>query len=213
LPLFQSHAKINIGLRVLGKRADGFHNLESVFQEIDLCDEIRIEKTAGEVLFTSNEPSLPHDHRNLCLAAFYLLREKFDLHQGISLKLHKNIPVGSGLGGGSSNAAACLKAINEVFELQLSTGMGVKFEAVISGIHELSELNYYFYNDLEPVVFSLYPELADIKNRLRDLGAVFTSLTGSGSAVYGIFRNAENLKKYRRQFSQTYRTFIAKPVI
>lgn len=250
------NAKINIGLNVVAKRPDGYHDLETVFYPISLQDAIDIKeidaddvpqcgykfKVTGSVLDGS-----PDD--NLVVRAFKLLKHDFDLPP-ISFVLYKHIPTGAGLGGGSSDAAFTIKAINDRFSLGLSaeqmedyctrlgadcpffvkntpvfaTGIGNVFHPIelnLSGKvivlvkpdifvstkdayakvkvqrpqHSLTDLlsqpieqwKDTVANDFEPSVFSKYPEIAAIKDRMYDLGALYASMSGSGSSVFGIF--------------------------
>ena len=249
------NAKINIGLNVVAKRPDGYHDLETVFYPINLQDAIDIKemdadvpecgyrfKVTGSVLDGS-----PDD--NLVVRAYRLLKQDFALPP-ISFVLYKHIPTGAGLGGGSSDAAFTIKAINERFALGLSdaqmeeyctrlgadcpffikntpvfaTGIGNVFHPIevnLSGKvmvlvkpdifvstkdayakvtaqrpqQPLTELlaqpiekwKDMVVNDFEPSVFSKYPEIAAIKDRMYDLGALYASMSGSGSSVFGIF--------------------------
>mgnify|MGYP003420539204 FL=1 len=114
--------KINIGLNIVAKRADGFHELQTVFYPVDTLKDVleinRIEK--GVVLSVRNVDNLCADEDNLCVRAFRLLQQHFDI-DGVEIKLTKNIPFGAGLGGGSADAAFALKMYNELFQLQLSS--------------------------------------------------------------------------------------------
>ncbi|MEQ8907990.1 MAG: 4-(cytidine 5'-diphospho)-2-C-methyl-D-erythritol kinase [Vicingaceae bacterium] len=115
----QPNAKINLGLFIKCKREDGFHELESVFVPVDWKDELEI-KEAAEFSFSSSGLSIPGDlDNNLCVKAYQLLKQDFDI-PAVQLHLHKNIPMGAGLGGGSSDAAFTLKGIDQLFELNLS---------------------------------------------------------------------------------------------
>ena len=113
---FKSYAKINIGLKILGKRNDGFRNISTLFQEINFYDTLEIGKTGGEVLFDSNKTWLKNDNTNLCIQAFNKLKNQFDIG-GIKINLKKRIPTFAGLGGGSSNAATILKGVNHLYKL------------------------------------------------------------------------------------------------
>ncbi|MBD3264013.1 MAG: 4-(cytidine 5'-diphospho)-2-C-methyl-D-erythritol kinase [Candidatus Omnitrophica bacterium] len=114
-----SPAKLNLYLNILGKRDDGFHDIESITERISLFDEIDIELLSeDELRFSCNLKSL-ESSSNLCLKAAELLRNRFNIKKGIGLHLQKNIPVGSGLGGGSSNAATVLLGLNDLLELGL----------------------------------------------------------------------------------------------
>ena len=112
----KSHAKINIGLLVLQKRNDGFHDIATVYQQIDFCDILRFKKTAGDVKIIASCPDLPLDHENLASKAFRLLKNTLGLTEGLEIHIEKNIPMGGGLGGGSSNAAMTLAASNELWD-------------------------------------------------------------------------------------------------
>ena len=112
-----SNAKVNIGLKVLKKRNDGYHNIRTIFQEIDLIDIISIEKNKNRFKFTTNVSWLSDN--NLCVTAYKLMKRKFDISK-VSIDLKKNIPRGSGLGGGSSNAASIMKGIRELFSLNIT---------------------------------------------------------------------------------------------
>lgn len=253
------NAKINIGLNVVAKRPDGYHDLETVFYPINLQDAIDIKeidadapecgyrfKVTGSLLDGS-----PDD--NLVVRAFKLLKHDYPHLPPISFVLYKHIPTGAGLGGGSADAAFTVKALNERFSLGLSdgqmedyctrlgadcpffvkntpvfaTGIGNQFHPIdlnLSGKvmvlvkpdifvstkdayahvtaqrpqHPLTELltqpieqwQYTVVNDFEPSVFSKYPEIAAIKDRLYDLGALYASMSGSGSSVFGIFNKS-----------------------
>ncbi len=114
----RAYAKINIGLRVLGKRPDGYHNIETVFHEIDLCDELAFEN-ADTISMSSSSTGVPTDARNLCILAAEAVRERLRSRDGVKITLKKNIPVGAGLGGGSSDAAAVLIALNKLWNAGL----------------------------------------------------------------------------------------------
>ena len=117
----RAYAKINIGLHVLGKRPDGYHNIETVFRLIDLYDELEFVQDDEGISFTSDSPVLVNDDTNLCIRAAHLLRELTGIHMGVEITLKKRIPLGSGLGGGSSDAAAVLKGLTKLRALDIST--------------------------------------------------------------------------------------------
>lgn len=117
----KARAKINLSLDVLGKREDGYHELRMVMQTIGLCDEVVLSQAETDGVFVStNRPELPTDERNLVYRAARLLREEFRLPGGIQIHLEKQIPMAAGLAGGSTDAAAVLKGINELYGLDLS---------------------------------------------------------------------------------------------
>ena len=114
-----SSAKVNIGLKILNPRDDGYHDIATVFQEIDLFDIINISKNSEYCNFNSNVTWLRNDKENLCIVAYEIMKNNFDIN-GIDIDLIKNIPRGSGLGGGSSNAANVLKGIRSLYNLKIS---------------------------------------------------------------------------------------------
>ena len=250
-----ANAKINIGLQVLSRRKDGYHNLETVFYPIPLYDIVEVVPAARLAFFPSGLaiPGNPAD--NLCLKAYHVLAEAFDLPP-VGIYLHKTIPMGAGLGGGSSDATAVLKALNLLFSLQLddvalesyavrlgadcaffvrnrpvfATGIGTDFKEIdldLSGykllllkpdIH-ISTAEAYsgvipraagrglesaiilppatwkdrVSNDFEQAVFQKYPELERLKALLYDLGAEYAAMSGSGSTMYGLFKEGISL--------------------
>ncbi|MBA7534993.1 4-diphosphocytidyl-2-C-methyl-D-erythritol kinase [subsurface metagenome] len=257
------NAKINIGLDIIEKRTDGYHNLESLFYPIALTDILEIveggeRKGLGIQSFKVTGIKIPEPvEKNLCFQAHKLIKNDFDLPP-LQIHLHKTIPTGSGLGGGSSDAAFTIKLINKLFRLQLSdqkmleyaeklgsdcpffiynvaslaTGKGNKltpisinlekyylvlvypniqikssiaYQYIIPGqkaksISDLVSLKVQKWkgmvgNDFEGPVFRLYPEIARIKEKLYRLGALYCSMSGSGSAVYGIFNSKIDTKK------------------
>lgn len=247
------NAKINIGLNVVEKRQDGFHNIESVFYPIfhfkDIL-EIVINKDNNEVLFSSSGITIPgKNNENLCIKAYQLLKTDFDI-PSVKIHLHKVIPIGAGLGGGSSDAAFTLKLLNVLFELKLAEEEliryaqklgsdcaffiknkpvyaynkgddfidydldleGYKIEVIFPGIHVSTKEAYdgiqvrksdadlrsqlhlpieqwknVVKNDFEKSIFLKYKSIEEFKMSLYNQGAVYASMTGSGSAIYGIF--------------------------
>ena len=115
-----SYAKVNIGLKLLQKRIDGYHDISTVFQEIDLYDEITISRSSNSVLeFSCNVDWLKNDEYNLCVIAYNRIKDLYDIG-GVDINLVKNISKGSGLGGGSSNAAAVMKGLIKIFNLEVT---------------------------------------------------------------------------------------------
>ncbi|MCH9006591.1 4-(cytidine 5'-diphospho)-2-C-methyl-D-erythritol kinase [candidate division KSB1 bacterium] len=116
-----SYAKINLGLLIKGKRADGFHEIETILQQISLCDNIKLTLTeSSRISLQCSDGALPRDASNLCVQAARLLKDRTGYEQGVDIALEKNIPVGAGLGGGSSNAAVVLLGLNKMLNLKLS---------------------------------------------------------------------------------------------
>lgn len=280
------NAKINIGLNVVAKRTDGYHDIETVFYPVLLQDALEIslmrpldpsqliKRLEAGLLVQPDDAFVPYRFLrrreeipccslemtgnefpfkaadNLVVKAYLLLQQDFDL-PSIDIKLHKHIPSGAGLGGGSSDCAFMISLLNRRFNLRmresameryaarlgsdcaffitntpsLATGRGeilnpiglslkgytvllVKPDVSVStaeayaGVtphkpetsladavkRPVSEWKDCVFNDFEPSVFEKYPLLADIKQKLYDLGAEYAAMTGSGSTLYGIFR-------------------------
>ena len=247
--------KINLGLRITQKRADGFHALETVFFSISIKDalEIIIEQDTGAapIIFTSSGLAINGDPSdNLCFKAYGLLKKDYPTIPNIKMHLHKNIPMGAGLGGGSADGAFTLVTLNKLFNLQLTeqalldyalalgsdcpffilntpayaTGRGeiltpttvnldgYSIVIINPGIAISTKLAFslitpkvpatnvaeiiqqpvstwkdLLINDFEQPIFNAFPELAQIKESLYQHGAVYASMTGTGSTVYGIF--------------------------
>ncbi|MGI6114363.1 MAG: 4-(cytidine 5'-diphospho)-2-C-methyl-D-erythritol kinase, partial [Mahellales bacterium] len=111
----KARAKVNLALDVLGKRPDGYHNLRMVMQSINLYDRMRVGLVDRGIQLRCNDKSLPLDENNLAYRAAMLLKDKFRISQGADIFIQKNIPVAAGLAGGSSDGAAVLKALNELW--------------------------------------------------------------------------------------------------
>ncbi len=251
------NAKLNLGLYVTAKRPDGYHALETVFLPLPWADVLEVlpapKGQAAPSLTLTGRP-IPGDvATNLCLKAYELLKTDFPQLPAVQMQLHKIVPIGAGLGGGSADAAFALRAIGEVFGLRLSTEQlesyarrlgadcaffiknqpclalerGDVFEpisvdlrgtacvVVYPGLHistaqafvgimpqaprvplraalaqPLATWRDTIFNDFEKSLAPTYPVLADIKQQLYAAGAAYASLSGSGSAVYGLFPGA-----------------------
>lgn len=251
-------AKINIGLYVTEKRADGYHNLETVFYPVPLCDELELRPLRGSSapwhLQTVGTVVEGRPEDNLVVRAFESLRADFPDLPSLDIYLKKRIPAGAGLGGGSSDAAAMMRGANELCGLGLSddelerrvarlgadcaffvrsqpafaTGIGdiltplplslkglvlllvkpadfVSTREAYAGVrprrprHDLREAiaapveawRDTVENDFEESVFAGHPRIAAIKQTLYDMGALYASMSGSGSAVFGLFRQRQ----------------------
>ena len=112
-------AKINLYLNVLNKRPDGFHNIETIFEKVDLCDRITLRIRRRGIKIYCRQKEVPCDKRNLCFKAAQMLLERFNCPYGVTIKIVKRIPVAAGLGGGSSDAASVLLGLNRLFHLRL----------------------------------------------------------------------------------------------
>ena len=129
---FRTPAKVNLGLNMLRKREDGYHELETLFQMVNWCDEIKIEYLPEGLDLICNQPDIPHDEGNLVIKAARLLQARFpDRCKGARIHLDKNLPHGAGLGGGSGNAAGVLLGLNFLW------GLNLKREELISMASEL----------------------------------------------------------------------------
>ncbi len=248
------NAKINLGLNIVEKRPDGYHNLETVFYPINLQDALEVTRLEGDEEFrlsVSGTPIEGEPENNLVIKAYRLLKEDFPDIPGVDIHMYKHIPTGAGLGGGSADAAFMIKLLNEKFKLNLSIEQMEKYAARIgadcaffiqnkpvfaTGIGNILESiplslkGYYLVlvkpdifvstkdayanitpkvpehslkdvirmpietwratmkNDFEDSVFLKFPEIAAIKDKLYDMGAVYAAMSGSGSSVFGIFR-------------------------
>ena len=116
----ESYGKINLSLDVLGKREDGYHELNTIMQEIELKDTIILEEKATGIKIQSNDKNLPLDNTNLVYKAWEKIMDKVGENKGISITIDKKIPLAAGLAGGSSNAASVLKGLNQLWNLKLS---------------------------------------------------------------------------------------------
>lgn len=258
------NAKINIGLNIIEKRADGFHNIESVFYPVEWCDVLEIiPSPENKVKFQSTGLTIPgNESSNLCLKAWHLLQAQ--ITQPPLIHLHKVIPMGAGLGGGSADGAFTLKMLNELYELKLSNeelkdfarklgsdcaffienrpvlcfDKGDQFEdftldlkgkfvvlvnpdihistaEAYSGVtakqpeislktalqQPISTWKEIIKNDFEEKLLLKYPTIAAVKTSLYQSGAIYASMTGSGSTVYGIFENEIDLKNIFPNFA------------
>jgi 4-diphosphocytidyl-2-C-methyl-D-erythritol kinase len=277
-----SYAKINLVLRILGKRQDGFHTLNTILQTIDLQDELAFDfqpATTFDVSLKLSDPKIPADESNLIYRACQAFHKIHPLKHRVKISAEKRIPIQSGLGGGSSNAAATLIALSRLYDwpipmkvlhqiagtlgsdvpffLEGGTALGIDRGEKIRKLDDWPDPNvllvipdvscstaaiYEEYdrgnlltpenksirirdvqrpesqrdyvslveNDLERVVFALYPELDSIKKRLLKLGAIAAALTGSGSAVFGLFSDAAEFVKAGKAFPNSIQTRFLK---
>ncbi len=115
-----SYSKVNIGLKVLSQRDDGYHNIYTIFQELNFGDSIDIEKRDHGFKIIANVDWVPTNKSNICYKAYTEIKKEFSEVKGIHIKIDKKIPIGSGLGGGSANAAALLKGIKKIYKLEVT---------------------------------------------------------------------------------------------
>ena len=113
----KAYGQVNISLDVVGKREDGYHLLSMIMQNIDLYDEIEVEKQECGIILECNKSYVPVDNRNLAYKAAEIFKERYDIVDGVKINIEKNIPVSAGLAGGSTDAAAVLKVMNKLFNV------------------------------------------------------------------------------------------------
>lgn len=256
------NAKINLGLNILRKRPDGFHDIESCFYPVGWKDALEVIPST-DFTFASSGIEIPESSSgNLCTQAFELIKRDH-LIENVNIHLHKNIPIGAGLGGGSADCAFTFQILNKLFRLQLTdqqleeyasslgsdcpffiqnkpviasgTGTtltpvgldlsnyyivlvypgihvstaeayaGIKPDSTTASIEQIvsekpvEQWKNFLKNDFETSLFPKYPILKNIKEQFYESGAVYASMTGSGSAIYGLYKEAvENpFKEYK----------------
>ena len=116
----KAYAKINLGLDIAGKREDGYHLLKTVFQTIDIHDNVNVRKTESGIILKTNKPYIPTDEKNIAYKAALKIISKYNLKAGVRIDIGKNIPVGGGMAGGSTDGAAVILAMNKLFNLNMS---------------------------------------------------------------------------------------------
>jgi 4-diphosphocytidyl-2-C-methyl-D-erythritol kinase len=269
----KSFAKINLGLKVLNKRDDDFHNINSIFIQIDLHDTLNFIPSKKFSIECDNN-HIPTNHHNTIYKAYNILDEIYSFNNHYTILLNKKIPIESGLGGGSSNAAATLIMLNKIHNLNLNDKqlmeIGIKIGSdvpffinggckLVSGrgeiinkykspnLKSLSFLLFFpkfsistswaykkiknnldnrldspkfpaldevvdwklFENSFEKVVGSAYPEILEIKELIMNTGALYSSLSGSGSTMFGVY-NKEFIKEAKNKLNN-YNTLIVLP--
>ena len=271
-----SNAKLNLALSINYKRSDDYHDISSIMQEIDLHDTIEISKNnSKKIHIISKGIPVPEDSTNLCYIAADIFFSENNIQDRVNITIDKKIPVGGGLGGGSSNASTILKGLSQLLNinstqellhtisrkigadvaffnnggLQYAKGIGDKLTPLPNFMHgfnfliicpqifistpwayseykkylenKLNESNFVplsdkvdfslWRNDFEKVVLSTYPEINEIKNMLKRTNALFSSLSGSGSTMFGVYDSLESVTIARNQFKD-FQTYIALPV-
>jgi len=270
----KSFAKINLGIEVLGKRKDNYHNIRTLFQSIDFYDVLEFYLISDDKIDLSGPgDTISWGKDNLIFQAALSLKQKLGLSNGIKIKANKKIPPGKGLGGGSSNAAMTLLALNKLWELhctpekltELAKGLGADVPYFLTGglclgtekgdeIKTLEDLPVFhcvlalpdvsiptssiyanlpetltseekdskitkFFNNrncsglinsLEEAVFSLYPQIEIIKGLFIANKAELSLVSGSGSAVFGLFKTRKNAQKAFKEISSRYSVVVTK---
>jgi len=140
--VLNSYAKLNLYLEVLGRRKDGYHNIRTLFERIDLSDKIILKSRRDKkIKILCNSPEVPLDNANLAFRSARLLQDTFRLDKGVDIRIKKNIPIGAGLGGGSSNAAAVLVGLNRLWNLKLAKNRLITLARRIG-----SDVPFFIYN-------------------------------------------------------------------
>jgi 4-diphosphocytidyl-2-C-methyl-D-erythritol kinase len=263
--IYRSFAKINLGIEVLGKREDGYHEIRTLFQTVDFSDTLDFRPLAErKIRIGGTDPSIPWDERNLVHRAAELLQQDYPKAAGVEIRVVKSVPAGKGLGGGSSNAAITLFALNGLWDLRLEKSrlqeygrrLGADVPYFLEGglclgegrgdeITTLPDLPVYYCvlalpsfpiltsdiysrlrltspaeaikmnrflarrefglleNKLEETVFSLYPRLKAIKSSFLHKEAVLSLVSGSGSAVFGLFADREKAARALAEIGRT----------
>lgn len=266
----KANAKINLGLQVLNKRNDNYHNINTIFIPIDLYDEIILTEGNKFEIISNVDFGIPTE-KNLMTVAAKKFLEATGFNSAFKIQIKKQIPMQAGLGGGSSNAATILTMLNEYYNKPLTTeklltiayeiGSDVPFfiynkpalargrgeilqpldyhpnwyvlvifpnvqistkEAYLSlnrtnvkiqeenFLHHLLNNDFlHIYNDFEQFAIQKFPEISDIKQKLLENGSFFAQLSGSGSAIYGLFDNFSKMSKAAEKF-ENYKTFLCK---
>jgi 4-diphosphocytidyl-2-C-methyl-D-erythritol kinase len=263
----KSFAKINLGLEIVGKRPDGYHDIRTLFQTISLADELDFEPAPdGVVDLAGDDPAVAWDRTNLVHRAARLLQGGTGTVKGVKIAVRKAVPAGRGLGGGSSNAAATLLALNGMWGLglradelgRLAKGLGadvpyflkgglclgedigdrltplpdlaplaclvlfppfpISTPSIYAGVGpsltspgKVSKIMRFLEsgdfglleNDLERVIFRAYPELEGWKRFFQEQGALLSQVSGSGSAVYGLFPDTASAEAAWRRLPGT----------
>lgn len=269
-----SYGKINLFLNVEGIRENGYHDISSVMQSIDLHDDVIIEEApADEIIIECNDNSIPRDSRNTCYKAAAIIKDAYSVKSGVKIHIHKNIPAEAGLAGGSSNSAAVIMGLNKLWGLEmtlsqmqeaglkvgadvpfcleggtcLARGIGEKlvrledfvwnnilvvkpefsmstasvykslspglynlydYGAITSAINErrYKAVSPYMANTLERVVEKAHPEINTIKEIMMQNGSCGCLMTGSGSAVYGLFPDGDSISHAYNSLNKSFVT-------
>ena len=193
----KANCKINIGLDVLCRREDGYHELATVMIPVYvLYDVVEVEHAAQTSFRSSGLTVDCSDADNLCMKAVRLMQARYGAGD-VSVALDKRIPFGAGLGGGSSDATAVILALDELFGLELPERELIDCAAALGSDTAFFVRNtpqFCTKNDFEPHIFAAHPEIAAAKASLLDAGAVYAAMSGSGSAVFGLFDDEEKAR-------------------
>lgn len=274
----RAYAKINLGLQIIRKRVDGYHDIETVFRLVNIYDEIMFKPEDSDIIVDGSHPEIPLNQFNLCWRAADILRQHIGREVGVRIIFQKNIPIGAGLGGGSANAALVLRELPKfwnvhisgeaLFSMALSLGSDVPYfliqgtalatargeileyfdlkmpywivlvypgvristawayqnvqleksqmhenlkRLLMENIHNPQVLVNRLRNDFEPLVFRHHEEVLLVKETLYRFGAALALMSGSGSAVYGLFESEQSAKRAVDSFRMKYPVFLTEP--
>lgn len=266
-----SYGKINLFLDIEKKLSNNYHSIKTVMQSIELHDEVILEEIKNEIIVKCSNDKIPVDEKNTCYKAAAILKEKFHINSGVLISINKNIPSEAGLAGGSSNAAAVIKGLNKLWNLNLTDdemlqiglmigadvpfcltggtflaqGVGEKLtklndfvcESILIVKPSFSMSTAFVYNNLTPEYYNLYdqnkilsyiksndflntafstantlekvvekfhPELNEIKRLILNNNAISSIMSGSGSAVFGLFKDKDSLELAHKKISKIY---------
>lgn len=194
--VLHSYAKLNLYLEVLNKRADGYHNIKTLFERINLADKISLKSTQSpKIIITSNSRLIPKDKRNFAYQAAKLLKSQCGAKKGVRIHIEKNIPMGAGLAGGSSNAATVLMGLNKLWNLRLSRSKLAGIAARIG-----SDVPFFVY-DTPFALAGGRGEKIKIVNSLKNVGLwhilVIPKFKVSTPAIYKQWDTLKDNKKAR----------------
>lgn len=250
------HCKVNLGLYITAKRTDGYHDLETVFFPVPIHDILEFVEAPEQGFHLTGLPVIGQAADNLCVKAYHLVKQRFPTLPPVNIHLHKLIPMGAGLGGGSSDGAFMLRMLNTHFKLGLgqaelinmalqlgsdcpffirdqpahargrgellsplplslsswwmvlvNPGIHISTATAFSGVtprpcpvplaekilEPVDSWKDWLRNDFEATVCQTHPRIAELKQTLYNAGAVYASMSGSGSTVYGLFRKKPGL--------------------
>ena len=274
----RAYAKINLGLRIIRRREDGYHEIETVFYPVNLFDTIELTTEGREILIESSDPRLSIDQSNLCWKAADTLRRETNAAHGVKIRIDKRIPVGAGLGGGSSDAAFVLRELPKIWNLSISnerlreiaaslgsdvsyflragaafaTGRGEVLEyfdlslpywivvifpnvpvatrwayehvtpiedrkhedlkrLLVENIKQPTVWKDRLKNDFEELVLRTHEAVRQTKDALYEAGADFALMSGSGSAVFGLFGNEQPARAVAEAARKQYQVFLTEP--
>lgn len=270
----KSYGKINLSLEVVSKRADGYHEIDTLMTRINLFDEITFEKLdSNDIIIISDKKDFPTDKSNLIYKAWNILRAYKEDDFGIKVTVNKNIPIAAGLAGGTSNGVETIKALNELWDLNftndelkilakplgadssfffydglvrargigekinilpfshnlplllINIGKGVsskevyenmkvfsngKVQNLVNNIDNFNFMKNNIFNSMEAVTFFFYPELELVKKKLRENGAEFSLMSGSGPTIFAVFSDIKKrdwaYEKMKNDYSYVIKT-------